>query len=82
MKDKQITKDEAIDKDFLTFSLSDLDLKELGLGDIAYIKEYFVEGKKAFVLHAADGVALDVQSSESAAVNNAHYQDLNLVALH
>jgi len=63
-------------------SISKNDLKELGVGNVAYVKRYVVRGHEAFVLHAADGAALAVQSSESIARQNAYYQDLELATVH
>ena len=58
------------------------DFKNLGVGDIGYVKRYVVSGKIAYVLHAADGKAIAVQSNQNAAVENARYRDLDLVTVH
>ena len=63
-------------------SMSQSELKELGMGDIAYVRQLIVNGRPAFVLHAADGTALAVQGSAPAVEQNAYDQDLGLVTLH
>ena len=66
----------------VTFSLMEQELMELGVGEVAYIKPYLLNGKKLYVLHSADGAAIDVQDNESKAVKNAYFQDLYVVSLH
>lgn len=61
---------------------SQADLKNLGRGDIGYIKRYNVNGKPAWVVHAADGTALAVQKNAEAARLSAEHQSLGLVAVH
>lgn len=68
-------------QDFFS-DVSKSDLKNMGLGDVAYVRRYILRGYKAFVLHAADGTALAVQSSEVAAKQNAYNEDLNLATVH
>lgn len=62
--------------------LSGLDLRKLGLEEVAYVKRYKVEGKPAWVLHAADGTALSVQHTPEAVRDSARHQNLALVSLH
>ncbi len=76
------TEKEAFNQDFLSSaSVSEWDLKNIGVGDVAYIKSYTVSGKTAYVLHAADGSVIDAESSQHDAIKNAHFQDLNLVSV-
>ncbi len=77
MKDNMISeKDGAL-------SLSQLDLRKLGLEEVAYIKNYKTQnGLPAWVLHAADGKAVAVQKTEEAACESARQQSLTLVSLH
>ncbi len=58
------------------------DLKDLGLGDVAYVKRYATEGQAAFILYAADGTALSIQKNETSAARTAYNHDLELVAVH
>jgi hypothetical protein len=46
------------------------------------VKQYRVNGKPAWVLHAADGTALTVQGNEDAATQSARQHDIDLVAVH
>lgn len=71
----------ATHHDFLS-PISKNDLKRIGMGEVAYVKKYLIDGKPAFVLHAADGTALAVQGNNVAAKNSAHQQELELVAIH
>jgi len=70
------------EKRFIALAMSENDLRNLGVGNIAYVKTYDLNGKKAYILHAADGSAIDVQINENSAIKNAHYNELNLVPLH
>jgi hypothetical protein len=63
-------------------AMSQGDLKELGVGDVGYVRHYIINGQPAFVLHAADGAELAVQESETAVKQSADHQDLNLVTVH
>lgn len=62
--------------------MSQNDLKQLGMDEVAYMKKYRVRGETAWVLHAADGVALAVQKSADDALIDAHGRDLDIVSLH
>ena len=64
------------------FPMSQLDFKNLGRDDVAYVKKYIVNGKDAFVLHAADGTALAVQNTPDAALTSADHHDLDVIAVH
>jgi len=63
-------------------SISSADFLRLGLDEVAYIKRHLVDGKAAWVLHAADGTALAVQDTANAAQQSAHHYELNLVTIH
>lgn len=62
--------------------LSEQELKALGLDEVAYIKEYQMQDKTAWVVHAADGTALAVQSNPAHARDSAHAQDLIVATVH
>jgi hypothetical protein len=66
----------------IPFLMSQNDLKELGLEEVGYVKPYKVNGKPAWVLHAADGTALAVQGDADGAVASARHHNIDLVALH
>ncbi len=68
--------------DAIPFLMSQQDLRELGMQEVGYVKKYKMNGKIAFVLHAADGTALAVQDDASSALNSARHQDLDLVSVH
>lgn len=76
MKDALSTSDSPL------FNMTAGDLKKLGLNEVGYIKQYMLEGKPAWVLHAADGTAVAVQKDPDAAILSAHHQDLDVVAVH
>jgi hypothetical protein len=59
-----------------------IDLLNLGMNEVAYIKQYTVDGQKAYVLHAADGTALAMQNDISAARLSAAHSQLGIVSLH
>jgi len=69
-------------ENFLSVVMSEGDLKILGLGDVAYIKPHKVKGKLAYVLHGADGSAIEVEENEDDAIRSAYQNELNLVAIH
>ena len=71
-----------LEQKFTSLIMSESDLKNLGLNDIAYIKTHKVNNKIAYVLHAADGSAIGLEVNEHSVIKDAHYQELNLVALH
>jgi hypothetical protein len=66
----------------IPFLMTPADLKDLGLEEVGYVKQYRVNGKAAWVLHAADGTALAVQNSANGAVLSAHHHDLDLISVH
>lgn len=67
---------------FIPFLMTQTDLKQLGLEEVGYVKQYQVNGKNAWVLHAADGTALAVQGNAAAASTAALQHELDLVAVH
>lgn len=67
---------------FIPFLMTQADLRALGLEEVGYVKQYEINGKNAWVLHAADGTALAVQGNAKAALGAARNHDLDLVALH
>lgn len=67
---------------FIPFLMTQADLKALGLEEVGYVKEYQINGKNAWVLHAADGTALAVQGNAKAAAGAARNHDLDLVSVH
>lgn len=67
---------------FIPFLMTQADLKALGLEEVGYVRQYEINGKNAWVLHAADGTALTVQSTPGAATSSARQHDIDLVALH
>lgn len=81
MKDNSGAKYSPFEKEFF-LSMSQKDLADLGVGDVAYVKRYTVNGKEAYVLHAANGTALAAQANESDAEQAAYGHDLELVTVH
>lgn len=67
---------------FIPFLMTQADLKALGLEEVGYVRQYQINGKNAWVLHAADGTALAVQGNAKAAGVAARNHDLDLVAVH
>lgn len=67
---------------FIPFLMTEQDLKKLGLEEVGYVKQYIVNGKPAWVLHAADGTALAVQGDVNGAVNSARSHELDIVSVH
>ena len=75
-------KSNFIPEHMIPFLMSQNDLRELGLEEVGYVKQYKVNGKPAWVLHAADGTALAVQGNEDAATQSAQHHEIDLVAVH
>lgn len=75
-------KDNALPEQTIPFLMTEQDLKKLGLDKVGYVRQYQMEGKMAFVLHAADGTALAVQRTDAAARASAQHKEINLVAVH
>ena len=66
---------------FFNIKMSETDLRDFGMGRVAYLKNYTLNGKEAYVIHAADGSAIKALSCEDDAVKDAYYEDLKLVAV-
>lgn len=75
-------KSNFLPENMIPFLMSQNDLKELGLEEVGYVKQYQVNGKPTWVLHAADGTALAVQGNADAAFQSARHHELDLVAVH
>ncbi len=67
---------------FIPFLMTESDLKKLGMEEVGYVKQYVVNGKPAWVLHAADGTALAVQGDPDGALSSARHHELDLVSVH
>ncbi len=67
---------------FENMVLPHIDLLKLGINEVAYIKQYIVDGQKTFILHAADGTALAMQPDVMQARLSAAHNDLGIVSLH
>ncbi len=63
-------------------SMTQNDLRELGLEEVGYVRQYSVKGKPAWVLHAADGTALAVQENMPALQASMQHHDLDIVSVH
>lgn len=63
-------------------ALSPQDLRQLGHGDVAYLKRYVTRGEISFVLHGADGAAIAVQKDAAAARKAAQHKGLGIVSVH
>lgn len=75
-------KNNMLPQHMIPFLMTPADLKNLGLEEVGYVKKYRVNGKPAWVLHAADGTALAVQGTADAAVQSAQHHALDLIAVH
>ncbi|MDF3023832.1 MAG: hypothetical protein K0R10_1193 [Alphaproteobacteria bacterium] len=75
-------KSNFLPENYIPFLMTQSDLKKLGLEEVGYVKQYQVNGKPAWVLHAADGTALAVQGDSGAALNSARHHELDLVSVH
>jgi len=69
-------------ENMIPFLMTQNDLRELGLEEVAYVKKHKVNGKPTWVLHAADGTALAVQTDADSAVASARHHELSLVSVH
>ena len=63
-------------------ALTQKDFLKLGLNEVAYIKEEIVNGKMAFVIHAADGTPLSAMDNEDIAHDALSFNDLESVTVH
>lgn len=75
-------KSNFLPENYIPFLMTQADLKKLGLEEVGYVKQYQVNGKPAWVLHAADGTALAVQADSGAAQSSARHHELDLVSVH
>ena len=75
-------KSNFLPENMIPFLMSQNDLRELGLEEVGYVKKYKVNGKPAWVLHAADGTALAVQGNADAALASARQHEIDLVSVH
>ncbi|MCC7036605.1 MAG: DUF1150 family protein [Alphaproteobacteria bacterium] len=75
-------KSNFLPENYIPFLMTQSDLKKLGLEEVGYVKQYQVNGKPAWVLHAADGTALAVQGDSNAALSSARHHELDLVSVH
>ncbi len=75
-------KSNFLPENYIPFLMTQSDLKKLGLEEVGYVKQYQVNGKPAWVLHAADGTALAVQADSNAALSSARHHELDLVSVH
>ncbi|MBI1215237.1 MAG: DUF1150 family protein [Alphaproteobacteria bacterium] len=75
-------KNYILPENIIPFLMTPADLQKLGLEEVGYVKQYRVNGKAAWVLHAADGTALAVQNSPDGALMSARHHDLDLISVH
>lgn len=75
-------KSNFLPENYIPFLMTQSDLKKLGLEEVGYVKQQQINGKPAWVLHAADGTALAVQSDSNAALSSARHHELDLVSVH
>jgi hypothetical protein len=66
----------------IAMQMTQNDLRDLGLEEVGYVRQYTVKGKPAWVLHAADGTALAVQDTPVSLRLSAQHHELDIVSLH
>lgn len=66
----------------IALQMTQNDLRDLGLEEVGYVRQYTVKGKPAWVLHAADGTALAVQDTPVSLRLSAQHHELDIVSLH
>lgn len=76
-----MTYDVHAQKEF-AMGMTQNDLRELGLEEVGYVRQYTVKGKLAWVLHAADGTALAVQDTPVSLRLSAQQHELDILPLH
>ncbi len=54
----------------------------VGLNDLAYISQVVVDGRHAYLIHAADGTIIDVTDDRDLAFAAARRYDLEPVSVH
>ena len=63
-------------------AISTLDFAQLGVADVAYIKQVTIEGETLYSLHAADGRPLGLARDEALAMAALREHDLEPVSVH
>jgi len=76
-----MTHDVHTQKEF-AMGMTQNDLRDLGLEEVGYVRQYTVKGKLAWVLHAADGTALAVQDTPVSLRLSAQQHELDILPLH
>ncbi len=76
MRDKTDTTREVL------LNLTPQDFLSFGMHDIAYIRPVVIEGKKAYAVHAANGIPLSVMEDMDRALGAVADNDLHATALH
>jgi hypothetical protein len=76
-----MTQDVHAQKEF-AMGMTQNDLRDLGLEEVGYVRQYTVKGKLAWVLHAADGTALAVQDTPVSLRLSAQQHELDILPLH
>jgi len=62
--------------------ISAAQLAQLGMQQIAYVKQVTVNGAQGFAIHAADGTPIMLTDSREAAIANAWSNELQAVSVH
>ena len=62
--------------------MSERELAILGLNDLAYVSQVVVDGRHAYLIHAADGTIIDVTDDRDLAFVAARQHDLEPVSVH
>ncbi len=63
-------------------AMSERELAILGLNDLAYVTQVIVDGRHAYLIHAADGTIIDVTDDRDLAFAAARQHDLEPVSVH
>ena len=62
--------------------MSERELAILGLNDLAYVSQVVVDGRHAYLIHAADGTIIDVTDDRDLAFAAARRYDLEPLSVH
>ena len=62
--------------------MSERELAILGLNDLAYVSQVVVDGRHAYLIHAADGTIIDVMDDRDLAFAAARRYDLEPLSVH
>ncbi len=73
---------EATSKTAQSLVMSEIELFNLGIEQVAYIKPVLVNGAKGFAVHNAQGEAMTVAANKDLALNAIRNQDLYPISLH